>query len=231
MHSPVALVMTKFQTQSLPPLSLPGIPVTTFAFTPEGPGSIRFQWIQSVTLGFSPPESPQTVPMVAIETSVGRIGSFANVSGMWFDQATNGSGIAMHHGAASDNVFGTLFLFSDTGVPRWYTMQYVYWINGGRSLEGLLLPQARGGCTDTQLVACPSIGTTAPQFAYDVERLSQPLREPPLVGTYGIGPAYSFFEKDHFVRMDFLPGDLARIEITDVTGAVIRSATLMRLRH
>jgi hypothetical protein len=62
-----------------------------------------------------------------------------DLTGMWFDPASYGSGLTFVHAAArNDAVFGTWFLYDSSGMPRWYTIQYVNWKPGGLEAEGTL---------------------------------------------------------------------------------------------
>ena len=70
--------------------------------------------------------------------------STVNLDGMWFDPATNGSGISFHHAVGSDVIFGTWFLYGSATTqqplpsPRWYSLQNLRWVQGGTSLVGLV---------------------------------------------------------------------------------------------
>jgi hypothetical protein len=222
-----------FPSVGSPPVASLQSPVLAYGFEPSGAGNVRFQWSQQIGSTVYPylNSGPPKVNEVMIATAPERIRSTANVSGMWFDPATNGSGMALHHNSSTDAAFGTLFLFSDAGVPRWFTMQYVYWVNGGNSLEGLLLPQATGRCANGTLVACAATGRTASWYMFGSKSLTEPLPDPPVVGDYSGAYRPERFEADHFVRMDFLAGDLVRVQISNETGDVVYGATLTRLRH
>ncbi len=70
--------------------------------------------------------------------------STVNLEGMWFDPATNGSGVSFHHAANSDVVFATWFLYgSPTSQqplpsPRWYSLQNLRWMQNGTLLVGIV---------------------------------------------------------------------------------------------
>ena len=78
------------------------------------------------------------VAEASIETVAGAR-STVNLDGMWFDPATNGSGISFHHSISSDTAFGTWFLYgaANTYVPRWYSLQNLQWTQGGTLLVGV----------------------------------------------------------------------------------------------
>lgn len=69
--------------------------------------------------------------------------STVNLDGMWFDPATNGSGISFHHAAGNDVVFGTWFLYGSPTLqqprppPRWYSLQNLRWAQNGTLLVGI----------------------------------------------------------------------------------------------
>ena len=83
-----------------------------------------------------------TVAEAQMETVSGAR-STVNLDGMWFDPATNGSGISFHHSASSDVVFGTWFLYGSPSTqqalpsPRWYSLQAMQWVQGGTLLVGI----------------------------------------------------------------------------------------------
>ena len=82
-----------------------------------------------------------------------------NITGMWYDPASNGSGLTFVHSrnAARDNtVFGTWYVYDSTGLPRWYTIQDTEWKEQGTVLEGTMYEtRAFGNCPIT-FVACPT---------------------------------------------------------------------------
>jgi hypothetical protein len=62
-----------------------------------------------------------------------------DLTGMWYDPATNGSGLTFVHGATrNDTVFGTWYVYDNAGNPRWYTIQNVQWRAGGLEAQGQL---------------------------------------------------------------------------------------------
>ena len=62
-----------------------------------------------------------------------------NLSGMWYDPATLGSGLTfMHASTGSDQVFGTWYVYDNQGNPRWFTIQGVQWLAGGSVARGTL---------------------------------------------------------------------------------------------
>lgn len=60
-----------------------------------------------------------------------------DLTGMWYDPATNGSGLTFVHGfTRNDTVFGTWYVYDAAGAPRWYTIQNVQWLAQGLEAEG-----------------------------------------------------------------------------------------------
>lgn len=65
--------------------------------------------------------------------------SLYDLTGMWYDPATNGSGLTFMHGfGRNDTVFGTWYVYDRQGAPRWYTIQNVQWLVGGTFAGGTL---------------------------------------------------------------------------------------------
>ena len=60
-----------------------------------------------------------------------------DLTGMWFDPATAGSGLTFIHGATgSDAAFGTWYVYDGSGAPRWYSVQNFRWSGGGSVADG-----------------------------------------------------------------------------------------------
>ena len=60
-----------------------------------------------------------------------------DLTGMWYDPDTHGSGLTFIHGfTRNDVLFGTWYVYDGQGVPRWYTIQGVLWKAGGLQAEG-----------------------------------------------------------------------------------------------
>ena len=95
-------------------------------YTPRSIGTLR------VSLRLSDGSAAET----QMETVAGARSTF-NLDGMWFDPATNGSGISFHHTPASDVVFGTWFLYAAQPNTRWYSLQSMQWMQGGTVLVGI----------------------------------------------------------------------------------------------
>jgi hypothetical protein len=82
-----------------------------------------------------------------------------NITGMWYDPQSNGSGLTFVHSRVNDNaVFGTWYVYDSSGKPRWYTIQNAAWKSQGRVLEGVIyetLAPVRASCP-APLTACPA---------------------------------------------------------------------------
>lgn len=125
--------------------------------TPVPPSNFEFEFTPSKTGQLTVRVDPAG-PEVTIQTTLIDVPSKFDVSGMWFDVATNGSGIALHHRrSVADVAYGTWFLYSNSGESRWYSFQSANWQLDGTILEGLLYGFA-GQCNTLNLVACPAPG-------------------------------------------------------------------------
>ncbi len=90
---------------------------------------------------------------VRTATNGGRTRAVGNITGAWYDPATNGSGILFEHNFRnSDAVFGTWFLYDANTNPRWLTIQNIVWQAGGTEFTGDLFE------TRSAPVACDPIG-------------------------------------------------------------------------
>lgn len=93
----------------------------TFQFTPKKAGVIRVKVKQ--------PSGPLTGSTSILTSAKGETRGLADVSGMYFENATNGSGIAIHHDVqgAKSGLFGAWFAYDAEGKPRWLTIQETRW--------------------------------------------------------------------------------------------------------
>lgn len=97
---------------------------TILQYTPRNIGALRVVVMLS---------DGTVVAEAQMETVIGARAT-VNLDGMWFDAATDGSGISFHHSVSSDAVFGTWFLF---GKRSWYSLQGMQWIQGGTTATGI----------------------------------------------------------------------------------------------
>ena len=194
------------ETQNLVVLRTQGLPVICplqpparlarfdLAFTPTKTGTLTLRWDRGG-------------PDVTIQSVTDIVASKFDVNGMWFDAATNGSGIAVHHRRDTTGVvFGTWFLFNNNGESRWYTLQSAIWQQDGSDLEGLLI-QDIGRCPTVSLAACPTLGAIA--FG------------PSTAIRYGVIPALA--------RITFQSSTNARAEVLSLDGTRLFTSELTKL--
>ena len=125
----------------------------------------------------------------------GRARALGDISGLWYDPASNGSGLQFTHNASgSDGAFGTWFLYDLDGKPRWLTIQSVVWRDDGSVFTGDLFETRAPiiGCSP----ACPFDGLS-PRTAPTITKTGTvrfsftglgPTSEPP---PQGIAEAFS----------------------------------------
>ena len=144
---------------------------------------------------------------ITIQTLPASVPSKFDTNGAWFDAATNGSGIALHHRrGTSDVAFGTWFLYNNNGESRWYTFQSANWQQDGSVLEGLLI-QTRGSCQITSLAACPAVGN---------------FRTDPPQDLFSVTPSIA--------RITFQSATRARAEVLSLGGTVLFTSDLTKLQ-
>lgn len=80
-----------------------------------------------------------------------------DITGVWYDPATNGSGLTFVQSAATNNlVFGTWYIYSQNGSSRWYTIQNTAWQSqGGVLVGGLYEARGKSVTCPTAFPACP----------------------------------------------------------------------------
>ena len=144
---------------------------------------------------------------ITIQTVSASPPSKFDTNGMWFDAATNGSGIALHHRrSTTDKAFGTWFLYNNNSESRWVSFQSTNWQQDGSVLEGLLI-ETRGGCQFPSLVACPASGT---------------FRTDPPQDLFSVTPSLA--------RITFQSATRARAEVLTLSGAVLFTSELTKLQ-
>ncbi len=82
-----------------------------------------------------------------------------NITGMWYDPASNGSGLTFVHSRADSSnnaVFGTWYVYDSSGMPRWYTIQNAEWKSGGLVLEGTMYETRASASCPIVFLACPA---------------------------------------------------------------------------
>lgn len=83
--------------------------------------------------------------------------SLYNLTGMWYDLSTSGSGIVfVHNYLTSDAVFGAWFMYDQKGDARWYSAQEGSWRND-TEWSGVLYETAASpnGCAPPSVSVCP----------------------------------------------------------------------------
>ena len=145
---------------------------------------------------------------ITIQTLPTALPSKFDTNGMWFDTATNGSGIALHHRrGTTDEAFGTWFLYSNDGTSRWYSLQSTNWQQDGSVLEGLLI-QTHGCCAFANLAGCPALGSFR-----------------------GDPPQDLFWVTPSLARITFQSPTRARAEVLTLGGAVLFTSELTKLQY
>jgi hypothetical protein len=120
----------------------------TTTFTPTTSGDFRL-----IVYG-SDAVSNNEILMAVQSTDTNR--SLYNLTGMWFDLATSGSGIVFVHSyTTTDSVFGAWFLYDQQGQPRWYSIQEGRWKDGTEFNGTLYETSAAPASCASNLSACP----------------------------------------------------------------------------
>lgn len=100
-----------------------------------------------------------------VTSAGGKPRSTVDISGVWFDPATNGSGLSFQQAfRGTDATFGTWYLYDQAGGARWYSIQNIVWNADGRSFEGQLLE------TRAPAGVCPPVDFRCPLTSNVVNR-------------------------------------------------------------
>jgi hypothetical protein len=176
---------------------LPGDPRLELVYTPAKVGVIRI-----VVASDRDAVSGEGSIVTSLD---GKPRSTVDISGLWFDVASSGSGVTFQHSFSStDLTFGTWYLYDQGGRPRWYTMQNAVWNADGRSLSADLL-ESRAPAS-----SCP-VGAPCPLTA---------------TGSSKIGSVKISLTGEDFSRPPTLT---MKIEAASLTGAPLFSSTLTKL--
>ena len=135
---------------------------TSISYTPEAEGELRVHVVterRGVYVG-------AYVGETVIKTRAANSNrSQVDLTGMWYDPATNGSGLTFVHGFTRDDVvLGTWYVYDAQGAPRWYTIQNVQWQpgTGGLEAEGLLIETSANSVVCLPpLIGCPVAAAAA----------------------------------------------------------------------
>lgn len=139
--------------------------------------------------------------------------ALSDITGTWFDPASNGSGLLFSHNFnGTDGVFGTWYMYDTNGNARWFTIQDVEWTAGGSEFVGNLYETraASGTCTPQTCVGNSS-------------------RAVPSTGIVGGGRVHFVFTDAGAPNMPSL--QKAKISVSNVapSSGLIFSSTLTRL--
>ncbi len=93
----------------------------TFSYTPTKAGVIRVRVMQA--------NGPLSGGASILTSPKGETRGLADVSGMYYDSNTNGSGLAIHHNVQGEKsgLFGAWFAYDAEGKSRWLTIQETRW--------------------------------------------------------------------------------------------------------
>jgi hypothetical protein len=176
---------------------LSGDPRLELVYTPRKEGVIRV-----VMLSDRDAVSGESSIVTSIDA---KPRSAVDISGVWFDLATSGSGVTFQHSfATTDLTFGTWYLYDQLGRARWYTMQNAVWNADGRSFMADLL-ESRAPVSSCPVGAqCPVASTASTK----------------------IGSAKIVLAGEDFSRP---PSLTMKIEAASLAGAPLFSAKLNKL--
>jgi hypothetical protein len=93
----------------------------TFNYTPSVAGVINVRALQT--------NGPISGRASILTSPKGETRGLADVSGMYYDNNTNGSGLALHHNVqgTKSGLFGAWFAYDAEGKSRWLTIQETRW--------------------------------------------------------------------------------------------------------
>lgn len=143
------------------------------SYTPTTASALRLV-VRSDISGFR-----QEGTLITSESSAPR--SLRDISGLWFDPAKSGSGLFLQHGFnRTDTVFGSLYVYDQQGVTRWYSIQNGRWLPSGDLEATLFESRSPNGCT-TAPPNCPVpavIGRTVGTVTISVSDANTLTRQP-----------------------------------------------------
>lgn len=143
--------------------------------------------------------------LITSESSAAR--SLRDISGLWFDAAKSGSGLFLQHGFnRTDAVFGSLYLYDQQGVTRWYSIQNGRWLPSGDLEATLFESRSPNGCT-TAPPNCPVsavIGRTVGTVTISVSDANTLTRQPTqMLLTARTSDNRAIFESFQLNRLEF----------------------------
>lgn len=139
------LVIRARRASVSPPASCSGILVPILleiSYTPTTAGALR------IVVESDIPALREEGSLVTSDRATTR--SLKDISGLWFNPAKSGSGLFLQHGFnRTDTVFGSLYVYDQQGVSRWYSVQNSRWLPSGDLEATLFELRAPNGCTTT----------------------------------------------------------------------------------
>jgi hypothetical protein len=121
-------------------------------YTPTAVGTLRV--VAASSSGGIRSES-----QIRTSATQGRTRAVGNITGIWYDQTTNGSGIQINHNfAGTDAVFATWYVYDPNGKARWVSIQNVTWQAGGTEFTGDLLETKSSVIQCTPIPCADSVG-------------------------------------------------------------------------
>lgn len=119
-----------------------------FNYAPQALGVIRVMVKETIS-------SPSNVGTISTSLA-GQNRGIADVSGMWYDFNTNGSGMSLIHNfqGVNSGVFGAWFAYDNAGNPRWLTIQEGKWETNGTIVGNLYETKAAANQCSASLPLC-----------------------------------------------------------------------------
>ncbi len=132
----------------LPCTAVIGTYAIKFNYTPKSLGVIRVVVQPNVV-------APGNVGTITTSLA-GQNRGIADVSGMWYDFNTNGSGMSLIHNfqGVTSGVFGAWFAYDNAGNPRWLTIQEGKWETNGTIVGNLYETKAAANQCTASLPLC-----------------------------------------------------------------------------
>jgi hypothetical protein len=103
----------------------------------------------------------------------------ASVTGLWYDNATTGSGLVfIHEFDGSDVVFGTWYVYGVDRKPRWYSIQNTEWSADASTLLGKLYETTSRACDASVPICSPVLDTVREVGSVRVKFITTLLGDP-----------------------------------------------------
>lgn len=128
-------------TQALTPYSV------TFTYTPTRPG------VQRISVMLT--DGRYLGGGQLVTQAAGQPRAAQDLTGVWYDPSSNGSGIALFHSQSTTDVMaGTWYVFDGAGKPFWYLIQNGRWQSNNHYLGHLVELEAGANNCNQLLPAC-----------------------------------------------------------------------------